>query len=170
MSSILTHWPHFPPELGGVINRRTEELLGVSDAVRDDEGLITCLVLPLRDTVLYPNMLTPLFVIHEPSLQAVERAIRSGETMMAIALKEPDIEDPRPEHFYHVGSEAGVGRLMHLPDGSISIMAQGRRRAEIVEFLQDDGFLRVRARPIDEVVQETTEAIALMRAVRTLFE
>ncbi len=170
MTSIISHWPQFPHEFGSVINRRAEELLSVQDAVRDDEGLITCLVLPLRDTVLYPNMLTPLFVIHEPSLQAVERAIRSGDTMIAIALKDAEIEDPSPEDFYSVGTEIGVGRLMHLPDGSISVMAQGRRRVEIIEYLQDNGFLKVRARPMDEIIQESTEAIALMRAVRTLFE
>lgn len=170
MSSIISSWPHFPPELGGVINRRTEELLTIRDAVRDDEGLIRCLVLPLRDTVLYPNMLTPLFVMHEPSLQAVERSIRSGDTMLAIALKDSEVEDPQPDDFYNVGTEIGVGRLMHLPDGSISIMAQGRRRAEIIEFIQEDGFLSARARPIDQKIEETTEAIALMRAVKTLFE
>ena len=170
MSSILSSWPHFPPELGGVINRRADDLLTIRNALHDDEGLIRCLVLPLRDTVLYPNMLTPLFVMHEPSLQAVERSIRSGDTMLAIALKDPEIEDPQPNDFYLVGTEIGVGRLMHLPDGSISIMAQGRRRAEIVEFIQDDGFLSARARPIDELIEETTEAIALMRAVKTLFE
>jgi ATP-dependent Lon protease len=168
--SIVSRWPHFPAELGGVINRRAEELLTIHDAVIDEDGLITCLVLPLRDTVLYPNMLTPLFVIHEPSLQAVERSIRSGDTMIGVALKDAEIEDPQPSNFYRVGTEIGVGRLMHLPDGSVSIMAQGRKRAEIVEFLQEDGYIRARARPIDEVIQESTEAIALMRAVRTLFE
>lgn len=170
MRSIFSSWPHFPPELGDVINRRADELTTIGDAVRDDEGLIHCLVLPLRDTVLYPNMLTPLFVMQEPSLQAVERSIRSGDTMLAIALRDPEIEDPKPDDFYQVGTEIGVGRLMHLPDGSISIMAQGRRRAEIVEFIQADGFLCARARPIDEVIEETTEAIALMRVVKTLFE
>jgi ATP-dependent Lon protease len=167
---MVTSWPQFPPEMGGVINRRAEELLTIRDALRDEEGLIDCLVLPLRDTVLYPNMLTPLFVMHEPSLQAVERSIRSGDTMLSIALRDPEIEDPQPDDFYMVGTEIGVGRLMHLPDGSVSIMAQGRRRAEIVEFIQDDGFLRARARPIDEVIEESTQAIALMRAVQTLFE
>ncbi len=170
MSSIVGRWPHFPPEMGSVINRRAEEMLTIRDAIRDDDGLISCLVLPLRDTVLYPQMITPLFVSHDPSLQAVERSMRSGDTMMAIALKDPEIEDPNPDDFYLVGTEIGVSRLMHLPDGSVSIMAQGRRRAEIVKFIQEDGYLRVRARPIDEPVEETTEAIALMRAVRTLFE
>ncbi len=170
MSSIISSWPHFPPELGSVINRRTEELLTIKDAIRDDDGLITCFVLPLRDTVLYPQMLTPLFVTHNPSLQAIDRAMRNSETMMAIALKDPEIEDPKPSDFYPIGTEIGVGRLMHLPDGSVSIMAQGRRRAEIVEFNQLDGYLSVRARPIDELVKESTDAIALMRAVRTRFE
>jgi ATP-dependent Lon protease len=145
-------------------------MITLRDALRDDDGLISCLVLPLRDTVLYPQMLTPLLVTHEPSLQAVERSIRSGDTMLAIALIDPEVEDPRPSDFYPIGTEIGVGRLMHLPDGSVSIMAQGRNRAEIVEFIQEDGYLRAKARPIEEIVKESTEALALMRAVRTLFE
>jgi ATP-dependent Lon protease len=170
VSPIISRWPHFPPELGSVINRRAEEMLTLGDAIRDDDGLISCLVLPLRDTVLYPQMLTPLLVTHDPSLQAVERSIRSGDTMLAIALKDPEVEDPKPSDFYPIGTEIGVGRLMHLPDGSVSIMAQGRNRAEIVEFIQEDGYLRAKARPIEEFVKESTEALALMRAVRTLFE
>ena len=74
-------------------------------------------------------------------------------TMLAIALKDPEIEDPKPSDFYPIGTEIGVGRLMHLPDGSVSIMAQGRNRAEIVEFIQEDGYLRAKARPIEEIVK-----------------
>ncbi|MEE8121391.1 MAG: endopeptidase La, partial [Anaerolineales bacterium] len=155
---------------GGVISRRTEELNNIPDASIDDGGLFDALVLPLRDLVLYPKLLTPLFVVHEPSLLAVEEAIRAQETMIAIALKDADTDHPGPQDFYSVGTEIAVGRLMHLPDGSISIMAQGRRRLEIIEIIREGKALRARARPIVEHVSKTNETLALMRAVLTLFE
>ncbi|MCJ7568801.1 MAG: LON peptidase substrate-binding domain-containing protein, partial [Anaerolineales bacterium] len=153
-----------------MISRRTEELYSILDAGLDDGGLFDALVLPLRDIVLYPKLLTPLFVVHEPSLLAVEAAIRSQETMIGIALTDPDTDNPGPGDFYAVGTEIAVGRLMHLPDGSISIMAQGRRRLEIIEIIREGKSLRARARPIVELVSKTNETLALMRAVLTLFE
>jgi ATP-dependent Lon protease len=166
----IDRWPNLPAEFGGVISRRTEELYGILDASLDDGGLFDALVLPLRDIVLYPKLLTPLFVVHEPSLLAVEEAIRAQETMIGIALTDPDTENPGPQDFYTVGTEIAVGRLMHLPDGSISIMAQGRRRLEIIEITREGKALRARARPIAENISKTNETLALMRAVLTLFE
>jgi ATP-dependent Lon protease len=167
---FIDRWPNLPHEYGGVISRRTEELYSILDAGLDDGGLFDALVLPLRDIVLYPKLLTPLFVVHEPSLLAVEAAIRSQETMVGIALTDPDTDNPGPGDFYAVGTEIAVGRLMHLPDGSISIMAQGRRRLEIIEIIREGKSLRARARPIVELVSKSNETLALMRAVLTLFE
>jgi ATP-dependent Lon protease len=169
-SWFIDRWPNLPPEFGGVIGRRTEELYEIPETSLDEGGLFDALVLPLRDLVLYPKLLTPLFVVHEPSLLAVEEAIREKETMIGIALVNPDTENPGPDDFYTVGTEIAVGRLMHLPDGSISIMAQGRRRLEIVEIVRVVKSLRARARPIIEQVSQTNETLALMRAVLTLFE
>lgn len=169
-SWFIDRWPNLPPEFGGVIGRRTEELYAIQERGLDDGGLFDALVLPLRDLVLYPKLLTPLFVVHEPSLLAVEEAIREKETMIGIALINPDTENPGPDDFYTVGTEIAVGRLMHLPDGSISIMAHGRRRLEIIEIVRDGKSLRARARPIIDQVSKTNETLALMRAVLTLFE
>jgi len=110
-SLFIDRWPNLPPEFGGVISRRTEELYGILDASLDDGGLFEALVLPLRDIVLYPKLLTPLFVVHEPSLLAVEEAIRAQETMIGIALTDPDTDNPGPQDFYAVGTEIAVGRL-----------------------------------------------------------
>jgi ATP-dependent Lon protease len=168
--TVYGRWPQMPPELGGVLNRRTEELFDVEDTRLDSDGLITLPVLPLHDVVLYPNLLTPLFVIHENSLLAVEQAIRTHHTMIALALEDPELEDPVETDFFEVGTEIAVGRLMHLPDGSISIMTQGRRRLEVVQIYTHGGLLYARARPIPESSDRTKETVALMRAVQTLFE
>ena len=168
--TVYGRWPQMPPELGGVINRRTEELFDVEDTLLDSDGLITLPILPLHDVVLYPNLLTPLFVIHENSLEAVESAIRSHRTMAALALQDPELEELTSDDFFSVGTEVAVGRLMHLPDGSISIMTQGRRRLEVVEVYQQESVFYARARPIPEISDRNKETVALMRAVQTLFE
>jgi ATP-dependent Lon protease len=170
MRGYWADWTHLPTEWSSAISRRANELYQIDDALQDDEGLIECSVLPLQNVVLFPNMVTPLFVSHEPSLLAIEEATRSIETMIAVAQLDPDNEDPKPEDLYTVGTEIAVGRLMHLPDGSTSVLTQGRRRIQIVEFITTTPFMRVKGRPIEESVERTKETVALMRAVLTLFE
>ena len=170
MTSYWSSWPQIPTEWTRSVGRRVDELYEIKNALLDDEGLIEGAVLPLRDVVLYPNMVTPLFVSHDPSLIAIEEVALNNETMIAIAQHDPATEDPTPDDLYPVGTEIAVGRLMHLPDGSISVLTQGRRRVEVVEFVQTKPYLRVRARPIEEISERTKETLALMRVVLTLFE
>jgi ATP-dependent Lon protease len=169
MSDYLLRWPAIPLEFNSSISRRADNLHEVANAKIDDEGLIDCALLPLRDVVLYPNLLTPLFVVHEPTILAIEDATRAGETVIALAQINPDIENPTEEDLYRVGTEIAIGRLMNVPDGSTSILTQGRRRVEIIEIIEGE-YLRARARPIVESFEENTEALALMRAVTNLFE
>ena len=170
MSFPPARWPQVPTEFGDAVSRRADELYDIQDAPLDDEGLLECAVLPLRDVVLFPNMVTPLFVTHEPTLMAIEDAARAGETMIALAQIDSTLEAPRAEDLYVVGTEVAVGRLMHLPDGSTSVLTQGRRRLQIVELIQAEPYLRARARPILEPTERPKEVMALMRAVLTLFE
>ncbi len=170
MSGLMGRWPHLPVDLGDSLNRRADELYEIDDAPGDDQGLIECAILPLRDVVLFPNMVTPLFVDHEPTRAAIEDAVRAQETMIAVAQMSSEIEAAGPDDLYAVGTEIAAGRLMQLPDGTTSVLTQGRRRVQIVEFLDGGPYLRARARPIDDAIARTKEAIALMRAVRTLFE
>jgi ATP-dependent Lon protease len=170
MSANLGRWPNLPAEIGDPMNRRADELYEIEDAPLDERGAIECAVLPLRDVVLYPNMVTPLFVGHEATLRAIEDATRSGATMIAVAQLDPENEDPSPDDLYYVGTEIAVGRLMHMPDGATSVLTQGRRRVHILEFIPGPPYLRARARPIQEQAETTKETVALMRAVLTLFE
>ncbi len=163
-------WPHLPGEWSNAIGRRADALYDIREAAVDESGLIECSVLPLRDIVLFPNMVTPLFVSQDESMLAIEEVSRNNETMIAVTQIDPDIETPRYDDLYAVGVEVAVGKLMHLPDGTSSILTQGRRRVEIVECIQEEPFIRVRARPVDETSNRTKEVVALMRAVLTLFE
>jgi len=170
MSGARNRFPSLPSELGEPMSRRADELYQIEDAVLDGSGVIECSVLPLRDVVLYPNMVTPLFVSQETTLQAVDTAARAGLTMIAITQLDPEAEAPGPGDFYTVGTEVAVGRLMHIPDGSTSVLTQGRRRIQILELIPEGEGWRARGKPVDESAERGKETTALMRAVRTLFE
>jgi len=170
MSVYNFRWPQFPSELGDAMMRRTDELYGVENASLDGRGTFEASVLPLRDAVLFPNMVTPLFIGHEPTLAAIEDAVRAGETMVGLAQRDANVEDPTPADMYTLGTEVAVSRTLHIPDGTASVLTQGRRRVQVLEFLEGEKGLRVLVRPIGEHVDKTNEIAALMRAVLSMFE
>ncbi|HEX6306168.1 MAG TPA: LON peptidase substrate-binding domain-containing protein, partial [Anaerolineales bacterium] len=157
-------------DFGAALHRRTEELYSVPDALVDEEGLIECPVLPLRDVVIFPRMVAPVFVGREGSIMAVEEAQLDDQTMVALVQRDPDEDDPGPEDFFPIGVEIAVGRLLSMPDGSSSALVQGRRRLEIVEFVQVDPLLIVRARRIYETQNVDREIDATMRTALELFQ
>ncbi len=140
-------------EFGETLHRRTEELYTVPDAEPDVDGLIECPVLPLRDLVVFPHMVSPVFLSSDLALLAVEEAQAIDSTVIALTQKDPEIENPGPDDFLAIGVETAVGRLLNMPDDSSSALVQGRRRVQIVEFVQVEPFLVARARPIDDVVE-----------------
>jgi ATP-dependent Lon protease len=156
--------------MGGPSGRQTEELFDVLDARQDEDGLIECALLPLRDLVVYPNMVAPLFVGREKSMSVIRRANTQNATVIAVAQTNPDVEEPLPDDLYVVGTEVAVGRMLRMPDGSTSVMSQGRRRVQIIEYLQTEPYFLVRARPIYEPTDRPRQTEALMRAVLDLFE
>ncbi len=155
---------------GEALHRRTEELYRVPDTLPDDEGLITCPVLPLRDLVVFPHMVSPIFLSQTASLAAVEEAQLRNHTVIALTLRDPDVENPGPDDFYPVGVEMAVGRLLNMPDNSSSALVQGRRRVEIIEFLKDKPFLVGSARTVNEMTEVDRHTEATMRTVVELFQ
>jgi ATP-dependent Lon protease len=158
----------FPDLLGSAVP--FEEDMFSSRSRPDKEGIINCPFLPLRDIVLFPQMVMPLFVGRDRSLAAIQAALANGENLVVAVQQNGEISDPRADDIYRIGAEVGVGRVLRMPDNSASVLAQGRNRVEIVEFVQWEPYIRVRARLIEEPEewQDTTEA--LMRAVMALFE
>jgi ATP-dependent Lon protease len=136
----------------------------------DTNGIIECPFLPLRDIVLFPQMVMPLFVGRDRSLAAIQAAIANGENLVVAAQQDSDIPEPKADDIFTVGTEIVIGRALRMPDNSTSVLAQGRRRVTILEFTQWEPYIRVRARAIPEPAdwEQTTEA--MMRAVLTLFE
>jgi ATP-dependent Lon protease len=127
-------------------------------------------VVPLINTVLFPHMLTPLFVGRERSVAAVEEAMEGERTILAVAQREQDTEDVGPGDLFSLGVEAHIQRVLKMPDGSTSIVVQGRRRMRVSEFVQERPMLRARAQPIYGDEEKTIAVEAMMRAVLSLFE
>jgi ATP-dependent Lon protease len=136
----------------------------------DQDGFIECPFLPLRDVVLYPQMVMPLFVGRERSLAAVKAASANEENLIVAAQHDAEELDPGYDDMFITGTEITVGRVLRLPDETTSVLAQGRRRVELVEFTQLYPYIRVRARIVEEMQEWQDHTEALMRAVLTLFE
>jgi ATP-dependent Lon protease len=157
-------------DFGEAVHRRTEELYKVPDALTDPDGLIECPVLPMRDLVIYPHMVAPVFVGREASLLAIEEAQMDNHTMIALTQRDANIENPKISDFLTIGVEVAIGRLVSMPDGSSSALAQGRRRVEVVEFVQHEPFMIARARPLYETTHLDRETDATMRTALELFQ
>jgi ATP-dependent Lon protease len=152
------------------LSQRTEELYQIPNLKPDEEGLIEAYALPLRDVVIFPRMVSPIFVGREMSILAINEAHFRNQTVIGLTQRNPEIDAPEPGDFLPVGVEMAVGRLLSMPDGASSALVQGRRRVEIVEFLEVEPVLRVRARPIYEPTEADRQMKALMRSTLALFE
>jgi len=139
--------------------------------VLDSEGeILELAVVPLRDMVIYPHMMSPLFVGRERSLKAIEGALNSGDMMIALTQKDPEIVDPKPDQLYEVGCAVTIGRILRMPDGTTSVLAQGESRIKVLEWREDGDYLRARVQVLDEEYDSTALDEALMRATLVLFE
>ncbi|MCL4274985.1 MAG: endopeptidase La [Anaerolineales bacterium] len=152
------------------LSQRTEELYRIPNLEPKADGLIEAVVLPLRDMVIFPRMVSPIFVGREASLMAVHEAQTKEQTVIGLTQRDPEVNDPGAEDFLPIGVEMAVGRLLNMPDGSRSALVQGRRRVEIVEFIRLKPYIKVRARVINEPVTADRQTQALMRSVLSLFE
>ena len=126
-------------------------------------------ILPLRDTVTFPGMLTPLAVGQERSIQLVNDVL-GGERMLAmVASRDPEKEEPGAEDLYEVGVAGTVARMLKVPDGSLRILVQGAQRVRLDGFVGTEPYLVARIEEQPDVVEETTEAEALARNVQATF-
>ncbi|NJC96606.1 MAG: hypothetical protein FIB03_09765, partial [Anaerolineae bacterium] len=123
------------------LSQRTEELYRIPNREPDADGIIEAAVLPLRDLIIFPHMVSPIFIGREGSLLAVEQSQRKEQTVIGLTQKEPDKDNPGVDDFLPIGVEMAVGRLLSMPDGSHSSLVQGRRRVEVVEFVRNAPFL-----------------------------
>jgi len=129
-------------------------------------------VLPLRDSVVFPYMVLPLFVARERSVAALDDAGAGDRLVLLLAQRNPEVEDPEPDDLHGVGTVAMVMRTMRLPDGRVKVLVQGLAKAEVEAFLEDESALRVRVRPLPALPEPEwcVESEALLRAVRARVE
>ena len=159
-----------PEDYSGNLQQRTEELYRIPDAELDSEGLIECSAFIMRDMLVFPRMISPVFIGPGPNQISVQDSQVGEETLIALIQQNPDADEPGPDDFLPIAVEIALGRLLTLTDGNNSALVQGRRRVEIVEFVQAEPYFRVRARPIEEPIDVDREIDALMRTTRDLFE
>ncbi len=126
-------------------------------------------VLALKNTVLFPGVVLPITVGRDTSLKLVKDAYGSDRTIGVVSQRDPEIENPGPTDLYRVGTAATILKLIKMPDGSVSIVIQGKRRFEILEFTQDDPYLRATVQPIpEEVTDEDVELTARVRSIKEM--
>jgi ATP-dependent Lon protease len=126
-------------------------------------------VLPLRDTVTYPDTLTPLAVGQERSIQLVNDALVGNRMLVMLGSKEPELELPGPEELHTVGVAGVVARMLKVPDGSLRILVQGGQRVRIEEWIEGEPYLVARVSELPDVLDEGPELTALMRNVQQTF-
>ncbi|MFQ5342359.1 MAG: endopeptidase La [Anaerolineae bacterium] len=134
------------------------------------ESTIECPLLPARDIVMFPHMMIPLFVGRDRSLDAVEAAAAGDGSLVVVAQRDTEIEEPLIDDLYAVGTEIMVGRTWRMPDGNTSVLAQGQRRVQIIRFTQTEPYFRVEVVPLFVSSEDGVAAEALRREVLTLFE
>ena len=127
-------------------------------------------LLPIRNTVLIPNVVTPLMVGREQSIKAIEAAAGKDHRLFVVTQKNEELEDPGPEDVYTIGVEGIIDRVLKLPDGTTSVLIHGQRRLRRLEYTQQAPFMRVRTEIIHEETERTLVVEALVRATLALFE
>jgi len=127
-------------------------------------------VLPLRDIVVFPHMIVPLFVGREKSVRALEEVMRDDAPILLASQMDPADDDPTPDVIYKTGVLASVLQLLKLPDGTVKVLVEGRRRVRIQEFTGTEAFFEARAHPLEETLGDPDAVNALLRSVADTFE
>ena len=127
-------------------------------------------VLPLRDIVVFPHMVVPLFVGREKSVRALEEVMRADKQILLVTQKDRDQDDPTPADIYEVGVLASVLQLLKLPDGTVKVLVEGKSRAAVLKFTAREEFYEAEIAAIAEESGEAHEAEALSRAVIDQFD
>jgi ATP-dependent Lon protease len=132
--------------------------------------IVELAVLPVRDRVLYPQMVTPLPVGRPGSLRAIEYALAHDQTIFIVAQKDPEQDEVGPDDLYPVGTESVIGRVLKLPDGNSSVLVQGQRRMRALEFVPHEQMLKVRAILLPDEAGSREDTSSLMKTVLGVFE
>jgi ATP-dependent Lon protease len=127
-------------------------------------------LLPLRDVVVFPHMVIPLFVGRPKSIRALDTAMEADKAIMLVAQKSAAKDDPSPEDLHAIGCVASILQMLKLPDGTVKVLVEGTQRARIATVSEDDGLFRASVMPIAPEESSTHESEAMRRAVISQFD
>src|SRR5438105_6037139 len=127
-------------------------------------------VLPLRDIVVFPHMIVPLFVGREKSVKALEEVMKDDKQILLIAQKNATQDDPGPEEIYSIGTLGTVLQLLKLPDDTVKVLVEGGKRVRITGYTDRSEFFEARAVEMEESANESAELQAAARTVVSEFE
>ncbi|NIY74160.1 endopeptidase La [Thalassospira sp. HF15] len=127
-------------------------------------------VLPLRDIVVFPHMIVPLFVGREKSVRALEDVMREDKQILLVTQKDAGLDDPAVEDLYEIGTVATVLQLLKLPDGTVKVLVEGGKRAEITGYVDNPEFFQAYGSVREDSEEDDSELEALARSVVTQFE
>ena len=127
-------------------------------------------VLPLRDIVVYPKMIVPLFVGREKSINALQKAVENSDTIVLVTQKDAAVDNPSAENLYQVGTLSSILQLVKLPDGTFKVLIEGMQRVRLNKITEEAGFMEAAAEPLPESDKESFETEATARAVISQFE
>lgn len=127
-------------------------------------------VLPLRDIVVFPHMVVPLFVGREKSVRALEDVMKDDKQILMLTQKASSQEDPSSEDLYRVGTIGTVLQLLKLPDGTVKVLVEGAHRVKVSQFTQNQEFFQAFAEPVEEFIGDRGELDAVARAVVSQFD
>jgi ATP-dependent Lon protease len=133
-------------------------------------GPVRVPLLPLRDIIVFPHMVVPLFVGRQRSIKALEEATQKQSLIFLSSQKDAKTNDPTEEDIYKIGTLGSVVQMLKLPDGTVKVLIEGKRRARVARFVANPDFFLVDVEEAPEVVERNTEVEALVREVHTTFE
>ncbi len=135
-----------------------------------EEQLSTIPVLPLRDVVVYPHMVIPLFVGREKSIKALEAAMENDKQILLVAQKSAAEDDPNMDDLYRIGTISSILQLLKLPDGTVKVLVEGNRRARIVTYLGEEEYFTAQVKQYEEEAIDERESEVLVRSLTNQFD
>lgn len=138
--------------------------------IKKSESAQVYSLLPLRDIIVFPHMVVPLFVGREKSIRALEEAMSSRKQIILSAQKKAQNNNPDDKDIYTIGTLANIIQLLRLPDGTLKVLVEGVQRVRVLKYLEKDNIFRVEGEPLEENLSSMVEAEAFIRSIKTTFE
>src|SRR4030043_999173 len=136
----------------------------------EKRSMLTIPMLPLRDIVIFPHMVVPLFIGRERSIHALEYAMGQEKYILLCTQKDPRRDEPRDTDIFRVGTLAAILQLLRLPDGTVKVLIEGKERAQIKQYLTNPHFFQVEAEELGDAWAHNPEIEAMRRATIVSFE